>query len=406
MTISAEHSPSVQASRRASGRRSAKVWRDFADYRLTYFSLKELAFRGRVLKGEMTLTATKIPAGLKKIPPFPPIAARLLVLLANPSAKVGEIADLICSDATFTARVLQHANSAAYCFPSPIESVSHAIPLIGIDRTRELVAIYGAGVFGARGLRTSEMRTCWQHSIATAVIAEQIAKGSGVPPATAFTAGIMHDIGRLGLLTAYPQQYEEVIRNSVEKSLDILDFEREKFGLHHAEAGLFLAQLWRLPPEFQLVAGRHHDPCEGLEVDLLKIVHVACRAAQVLGYDIVQPLTPLRLDDVLAELPPSTKQRLQASAVQLSVQIERRILEYDCEEPKPAEEPAPALEGASEAESAEPPPEPEAESAAETGAPEVDAPAMAAPSRAWLIPWAALITSAVILAALLFWSTH
>ena len=280
-----------------------------------------------------------VPAALKRIPPFPPIAARVLTLLADPSVQVAELAELIRSDSTFTARVLQHANSAAFSFPSPIEDVDHAITMMGLDRTRELVVLYGAGAYATRALRTAEMRSCWQHSIATAVIAEQIAKSSDLSAATAFTAGIMHDIGRLGLLTAYPKEYELIIRTSVERCIDLLDFERERFGVHHAEAGLYLAQQWGLPSEFHIIAGRHHDPCEGFDIDLLKIVHVACRCAQVLGYDLIRPLLPLHLDDVLAELPSSARAHMDASAEQLSVQVERAILEFDSEEPDSEHEP-------------------------------------------------------------------
>ena len=231
---------------------------------------------------------------------------------------------------------------------------------MGLDQTRAQVMLYGAGSFAKKSLRTAEMRGCWQHSIATAVIAEQIAKCCGMFTNTAFTAGIMHDIGRLGLLTAYPKEYELIIRASVEQCLDLLDFERERFGVHHAEAGLFLAQQWRLPPEFHVVAGRHHDPCEGFEIDLLKIVHVACRAAQVLGYDLIRPLVPVHFDDVLAELPPNVRNQVQVSPERLSVQIEGAILEYDSDGQEPAQEIAGSEANAPEAES-ESEPEPEAE---------------------------------------------
>ena len=286
----------------------------------------------------MTSPNIVIPPGLKKLPPFPPVAARLLSLLASPSVKIADVAELILSDATFSARVLQHANSALFSFPSQIEAVDHAVALIGIDRTRELLVLHATGACASGALRTDQMRNCWQHSIATAVIAEEIAKACGVFTSTAFTAGIIHDIGRLGLLAAYPKEYEQVIRASVEQCLDILDFEREKFGVHHAEAGMQLAQLWGLPDEYHIIAGRHHDPCGGFELDLLKIVHVACRSAQVLGYDLIHPLLPLNVEEVLAELPPSARKRIKLSPTQLSDRVERRILEYDSEAPEDTEE--------------------------------------------------------------------
>lgn len=341
----------------------------------------------------MTSPKTIIPAGLKKVPPFPPIAARLLALMAKPSVEIPEVAELIRSDATFTARVLQHANSAAFSFPSPIGSVDHAIALMGIERTRELVVLFGAGAYTTGALRTAEMRSCWQHSIATAVIAEQIAISCGMFTGTAFTAGIMHDVGRLGLLAAYPKQYEQLVRESSEQCIDILEFEREKFGVHHAEAGLLLAQRWGLPPEYHIIAGRHHDRCEGSEVDLLRIVHVACRMAQVLGYDLTRPLLPVQMDEILSELPPSARKRFETSAAQLSVQIERRILEFDCEEPDKTPDPV-AAEAPAE--------EPDAPLQFETVV--VDVPP--APRERSAIRRVAIIVMLTILAALIFWELY
>jgi len=128
---------------------------------------------------------------------------------------------------------------------------------------------------------------------------------------------------------AYPQEYERVIRGAAEQSLDILDFEREEFGVDHAEAGRALAERWGLPLDLRVIAGRHHDPSEGSELDLLRIVHVACRLAEILGYDIVHPLAPQDVDTVLAELPARARARLKKTPAELCAKIEQRILEFD-----------------------------------------------------------------------------
>jgi hypothetical protein len=86
-----------------------------------------------------------------------------------------------------------------------------------------------------------------------------------------------------------------------------------------------------LPAEMAIIAGRHHDACEGTEVDVLRIVHVACRLADVLGYDVVKPLVPVGADAVLAELPPRARQRLMQSPEALLKRIEERIREFSGE---------------------------------------------------------------------------
>jgi HD-like signal output (HDOD) protein len=279
----------------------------------------------------MQRSAETITESLKKVPPFPPVAVKLLSLLSNPAVDTNEVADLIAGDATFTARLLQRVNSAEFGFVSDITNVRRAVALLGLDATRQTTLAHAAAAYAQGGLKAETMRRSWQHTVATAVLAEEIALGCDAFPGVAFTAGIMHDIGRLGLLVAYPEEYERVIRNAAERSLDVLEFEQEEFGAHHAEAGRLLAERWGLPAEMLLIAGRHHDPCEGEELSLLRIVHVACRLADALGYDVVRPLAALQASEVIAELPAPARARLGRAPEQLCERIEERIREFGSE---------------------------------------------------------------------------
>lgn len=279
----------------------------------------------------MQRSAATIAASLKKVPPFPPVAAKLLELLADPAVDSNEVADLISSDATFTARLLQRANSAQFGFVTDVTSARRAVALLGLDLTRQITLSHATAAYVGGAPKTEALRRSWQHTIATAVLAEEIAMACEMFMSMAFTAGIMHDIGRLGLLVAYPDEYDQVIRGAAERCLDLLDFEEETFGVHHAEAGRMLAETWGLPADMGLIAGRHHDACEGIEIDLLRIVHVACRLADVLGYDVVKPLKPSTVEAVIAELPARSRQRLIQSPEALLKRIEERIREFSGE---------------------------------------------------------------------------
>lgn len=276
----------------------------------------------------MGRSAASVSAGLRKVPPFPPVAAKLLGMLASPSVEIAEVAEIISSDATFTARLLQRVNSAEFGLLSPVTGVKQALALLGIDLTREVIVTQATAAYAQGALRTEELRRCWQHTMATAVLSDEIAHACNAFTQGAFTAGIMHDIGRLGLLVAYPAEYERVIRDAAERCLDLLDFEEQEFGLDHAEAGRLLAERWGLPSEMSLVAGRHHDPCEGSELDLLRIVHVACRLADALGFDVVKPLLELKVEAVLEELPPQARGRLTDDQAKWRARIEQRIAEF------------------------------------------------------------------------------
>ncbi|HTW66550.1 MAG TPA: HDOD domain-containing protein [Bryobacteraceae bacterium] len=276
----------------------------------------------------MQRSAATISASLKKVPPFPPVAAKLLEMLASPAVESNDVADLIASDATFTARLLQRANSAEFGFITDVTSARRAVALLGLDLTRQITLAHATAAYVGGAPKTEALRRSWQHTVATAVLAEEIAFACEMFTSVAFTAGIMHDIGRLGLLVAYPDEYERLIRDSAAGCLDLLDFEQETFGVHHAEAGRMLAERWGLPPDMAVIAGRHHDACEGEELDVLRIVHVACRLADVLGYDVVKPLIPRSVAEVLAELPLLGRQRLTQAPEQLLKRIEERIREF------------------------------------------------------------------------------
>jgi HD superfamily phosphohydrolase YqeK len=229
------------------------------------------------------------------------------------------------------------------------------------------------------------------------VIADEIAQACNEFTQSAFTAGIVHDIGRLGLLVAHPKDYERIIRHAAERCLDLLDFEHEEFGLDHAEAGRILAERWQLPAEMASIAGRHHDPTEGLELSLLRVVRVACQLADALGYDVVKPLTPLSVEEVIAELPERARKRINSDPDQFRLRIERLIMQFGSEGAPPPEEtlallsPAPAEETAeAEAVASEPAGEPQKDSVT---------------TRQWVIA-AGVILVVGLIAAFLFWQTR
>jgi len=265
-----------------------------------------------------------IPPGLKKVPPFPPVAAKLLQLLSNPKVEISDVAAVISSDPSLTTCLLERANSMEFGFASTITNVRQAVALLGIDRTRLITLTLTAASYSKR-VTTVEMTECWQHSLASAALAENIAHSAGAFVNVAFVAGILHDLGRLALLVAFPKEYRNLIRRAQEEHGDILDVEQQEFGINHAEAGRLLAETWGLPEELRVIAGRHHDHCDGVELDLLRIVHVACRLASMLGFGIVPPRIQLDISVVIDELPPQASKSLRKTPEDLRTEIEKRI---------------------------------------------------------------------------------
>ena len=266
---------------------------------------------------------------LSGIPAFPPVTLKLLSLLSNDSVDIGKIAKLISGDPVFCARILRRANSAEFALQTTVRSLRQAIMILGLNRTWQETLSAATAAFTRAALGASELRRCWRHTIACAVISEKIAQACDVEPATAYSAGLLHDIGRLGLLVAYPAEYEAVIRKAAERTCDLLDFERERFGVDHAEAGRWLAAKWQLPEIYQVIAGRHHDRPDGSPTDLLTIVHVACRLADFLGFEVTQPLRKMEFDEIAADLPKHAIERMRRILLNTTAEIEQKIESYE-----------------------------------------------------------------------------
>lgn len=256
-----------------------------------------------------------------------------MATFARKDTEIRAVADLIASEPAFGGRILQFANSAKFAFTSKITNVHHAVALLGIEEVRNATATLAmASFYKSSG---EELVRCWRHTIACALLSEEVARAVGKFREQAYTAGILHDIGRLGLLAAYPHEYQETVRGAAEHAIDLLDYERERFGVDHCEAGRWLAERWALPEEFLIIAGRHHDPPDGSALDLRTIVHVACKLADHLGYDVTIPLQPAAIDDVLAPVPEAARRRLIEEMDRIRNSIELHIAEYGACLPPP-----------------------------------------------------------------------
>ena len=227
--------------------------------------------------------ASHPPERLCKLPVFRPVAVRLLALLSSEDADVAAVTDLLNSDLAFSAEILTLANSALYARQSRIDTVHKAVVVLGLERTRALavtVALHGM----VRGIKSKGAGLdCWRHSRATAISAQWLAPFYLINPDQAYTVGLMHDIGRLGMLSAFPE-YSGLIASAVGSNQDLLEQEEVSFSTSHCEAGRFLTRVWGLPEEFWDTASQHHTPLKGEIGDRTDLVRLSCLFAQSLGF--------------------------------------------------------------------------------------------------------------------------
>ena len=228
-------------------------------------------------------TAVRAASALKNLPPFPPVAAKVMALLREESVSFREIADTLKTDAGLSADVLRLANSALLGPRYGVGNILQAVSLLGMGRMTGLVLTLSVFRFLKRAGLQAPLRRSWRHNLACALAAKEFAHSFGRDETEAYNAGLFHDVGRLALLVLEPALYDGPVRTDG----DLQEIERARFGVDHCEAGAWLLEHWRFPQPFADVARHHHAPKpEGGELTML--VNAACVIANRLGFYVVQ----------------------------------------------------------------------------------------------------------------------
>jgi len=252
----------------------------------------------------MTAAASTTCARLKaEVRPFRPVATQLLRMVGDLSVPFRKIAALVQTDPVLSMELLKIANSPLFPARMEIVSVLQAIAFIGSEMVSSLVATTCLKSLVAS--RSSPfIRACWRHNLAAALICQRLSDAVGVPESNGYTAGLVHDIGQLALLTVYPQ-YEKALASGGEREIWPMELERELFGLDHAEAGRWLLSEWNFPVELQNVAARHENPPEAPAEDgaLIRLVHGGSAMADLMGMSVLASPRCQGLSQIAGVLP-------------------------------------------------------------------------------------------------------
>lgn len=260
---------------------------------------------------------------LNKIPPFPAIALRALNIMTGRDTSLQDLDDLIRSDPAFSSGVLRMANSPLVGFPRRITSVLQASMLLGFRRLKSVVITIGLKSY-LEEVHTPLLQSCWRHCLACAVVAEEAATNADIDKNFAYTAGILHDIGRVAMAASMPRSYARVLGTEILGEEDLLQVEREICGIDHCEAGLRLVEAWELPPAFlEIISGHHHS--QDASPTVTSVVRSSCRLADSLGYPERKDRTSHSYAEVLAELPESLRRVFPADGRKLASRVKKEI---------------------------------------------------------------------------------
>jgi HD-like signal output (HDOD) protein len=225
------------------------------------------------------ITAKGLVKDLPSLSSLPAVVKELETALDEGLASMEELGEIVKKDPDLTARLLKLANSSFYGFPKGVETVGEGLSLIGIEQMKQLLT--GSTVieyFSTIPAGIVNMRSFWEHSIATGIAAKIIAVLRRAPdPELYFVSGLIHDVGRLIFYLQLPEESAklfEIYDQGDEQSL--LELEESLFGFNHAHLAGELLVRWGFPNSLIESVRHHHDPKkDGLYFTDAAIVNIA-----------------------------------------------------------------------------------------------------------------------------------
>lgn len=248
------------------------------------------------------LNADEVARQVQNLPTISAVVLDLLDSVDQEDIDIGTLARKVSHDQALTAKVLRFANSSFFGNQSKATTIQQAISLLGVQSVRHLImATALAGHFPDGQCVGFDARAFWRHSIGTAVCCKVLAMHLHLNQDYAFTAGLLHDIGRLVLVSRFPEQYAAVIAYRAGTDCLLLDAERAVLGTDHVTVGQSLAAHWNFSEIIQKAIAGHHAPGAFGTASIASIVHVANSIAHALDFgavedDLVAPVSKAAWD--------------------------------------------------------------------------------------------------------------
>lgn len=211
----------------------------------------------------MAKDARELLERIDDLPPLPAVAARVMAMADDQHSSALDLAQVLSADQALTARLIRISNSAYYGFARKVSTVREAVVVLGFKQVRQVAvsaSLMNAFDRGRIADDVFDLDLFWGHSVAVAVAAEGIAKRTReAKPEDAFTAGILHDIGRLVLRMTLPVEFRKAVILARNGAMHLHLAEALMTGYDHQGVGRALGELWKFPAHLIDAVACHHD---------------------------------------------------------------------------------------------------------------------------------------------------
>ncbi len=199
---------------------------------------------------------------LDTLPTLPSVATRIFEISSKSDSSASDLTEIISTDPSLTSKLLKIVNSAFYGFPQGISSIRHAIVILGNEEIIGIVlGVVASNIFKEKAKEIWQAKFLWKHSVYTAIIGSALCKElAGYKKSNVFTAGLLHDFGKIFLMDRFSDQYAHIYETISSDKIPLFEMEKDAFGLNHAEIGRIIASNWNLPEPLINAIGFHHQP--------------------------------------------------------------------------------------------------------------------------------------------------
>ena len=260
----------------------------------------------------------------RDLPGFAQVMAKMLIVCKDPNAAIEDVAKLVETDPGITVKILSIVNSAYFNLRSRVSAISDAVLFLGIDEIKKIclgVTFFETMVKSDRK-QQFDRTFFWRHCLCVASLSQTIAEQIGYPsPGDAYTAGLLHDFGRIVMDRSGRVNYADFCKNAVNCTGTLVEEEREIIGIGHDDLGVYYAHRWGFPQKLCLAIQYHHrcfchlDLCKE-DIQFLSIICLADFLAWTQGMGSVDIIFPLALH-------PGIEQEIQLDRIDFEAVIQK-----------------------------------------------------------------------------------
>ena len=260
----------------------------------------------------------------KELPGFAQVMAKMLTLCNDPDATIGDVAKLVETDPSITAKVLGIVNSAFFNLRSRISAISEAVLFLGLDEVKKIClgATFFEKMVKSGPQKQFDRTFFWRHCLCVASLSQALAAEIGYPtPEDAYTAGLLHDFGKIALDRFGRVNYAVFCKNAFNCTGPSVEAERDVMGIGHDDLGAYYGHRWGFPQKLSLAIQYHHRRFNHLDLckEDMQFICIVCLAdflAWTQGMGSVDAIAPLSLQ-------PEVEQNIQLDRINFEAVIQK-----------------------------------------------------------------------------------